>query len=234
MANRKQRRAGTDVVMTLRVQCASTAILDLKRRLAEPQALFEAAPTDRAAQLATLAAIIDFLKAPGVREPKSGASLKALFDALADLDQGTVGPLVAPTSYGSAKPPLPTSTWTARAFLAAAVDLRHQLGEPLELSAERVLADVPNALAILGLKATSRDGVPKLRDLRKAFKSARLPGPSSGVHVAAWTTYQNLTAMLIDNERRSQALEGMYENATKMAAEQGALTFAAIGDFQGG
>jgi len=83
--------------------------------LRQANGFYAAAPSERAGPMQALAAVIDFLKSPALRNGGEARVLKALFDQLSDLDNGRVGPLVTQTSFGAGgSRPLATARWNAR------------------------------------------------------------------------------------------------------------------------
>jgi hypothetical protein len=73
-------------------------------------------------------------------DPAMARDVASLRLALADLDRGVVHPTLTPKPI-DCRPPEPTETWQARAYLALAVDALHRLGmSPLE-AARHVLKD---------------------------------------------------------------------------------------------
>lgn len=98
--------------------------------------------------------------------------LKHLFDALSDLDQGTIDPALAPKKWGN-RPIEPSAEWHARACLSAAVDGRMLQGDTLEQAAE----SIRKATTIIANKPSVERSaaIRRLLDWRKRFRSSSPP-----------------------------------------------------------
>lgn len=91
--------------------------------------------TGRRAVIFALGATIDHLRELGVH-PSSYQPLRALHDALEDLDRGNIHPLLAKTAGN--KPPPPGEHLLVRAHVAVAVDLLYRVTGDLNEACNRV------------------------------------------------------------------------------------------------
>lgn len=148
--------------------------------------------------------------------------LDRLSTALEGLASGTVDPILKPGAR-SGKPSDPISAWTARAALAAAVEVRKlYMREPLRKAAARVVADAAKLnIRIEGAKRESLPDAKRLIQLRKDFRSSKSSAPKEGLPRHVWdTTIRRAAEAAHDLEpRRTAVLNAVYQ-ATMLEAVQ--------------
>lgn len=148
--------------------------------------------------------------------------IERLSMALEGLESGTVDPILK-SGARSGKPSDPISAWTARAVLAAAVEVRKlYLREPLNKAVARVVADAAKLnIRIEGAKRESLPDAERLIQLRKDFRSSKSSAPKEGLPRHVWdTTIKRAAEAARDLEpRRTAVLEAVYQ-ATLLEAVQ--------------
>jgi hypothetical protein len=107
--------------------------------------------TDQDRYILALRAVAEFLDAIGGKE-LYGANFGELAKAIADLEQGTVHPLLQAQSFGKGRAPDPSSTWERRAFTALAMEALIGLGWKREQAAGEIVRRCTAVVALTRAK----------------------------------------------------------------------------------
>jgi hypothetical protein len=108
----------------------------------------------------------------GMRAPQAQIDVvQHLYDALEDLDRGSVDASLAPAEIAN-RPGEPTAAWIARACLAATLEIRMARGER---AGDAALAIVRASALARKLKLSRTDAAGRLVEWRRNFRKKRTP-----------------------------------------------------------
>lgn len=212
------------IVVAQNTMTPEIAVHNLLERLSAASMSFELAKADRDKRVAatsSIAALSLFLiEMAGMLN--YAKPLKHLSMALADLDHGTVNPILKPRMRPQNKPIDSTRLWEIKACLAAALELRLRLGDRVEDGATRVVRDAKKC-GIAFSKDRRRGGSDTTRiiQLRKDFRRHGGTGPRDGYHRTVWSAFLERveTVSQAAGSARSEELEELYISALAKAAQ---------------